>query len=209
VGLLALVGLTLASCGLPTDDTYRPIDPNALGALAETTTTSTTTTSTLPPATTTTIEPTTTTLPTTEPVPIFFVDGNQQLTPVTRDVTIPATPEKARALLQAGVLPSDPAGLRSSIPPETLLGVTVSGGKATVTLAPVAQETLGQEQVLLFAQIVMTLTNQRGVGQVEFLLPSVEGAPPAPILVPTPTSPPKTLVSADDYRSLLAPEDDD
>ena len=81
-GVLVLAGLTLASCGLPTDDAYRPIDPDALGALAETTTTSTTTTSTLPPQTTTTIEPTTTSLPTTEPVTVYFVDGNQQLAPV-------------------------------------------------------------------------------------------------------------------------------
>ena len=205
-GVLVLAGLALASCGLPTDDAYRPIDPDALGALAETTTTSTTTTSTLPPQTTTTIEPTTTSLPTTEPVTVYFVDGNQQLAPVTREVMIPASPEKARVQLQAGVLPTDPAGLRSSIPPGTLLGVTVSGGKATVNLAPIAQDTVAQEQVLLFGQIVMTLTEQRGVGQVEFLLPSVDGAPQTPILVPTATSAPKTLVSADDYRTLVAPE---
>ena len=59
----------------PTD----PSTPTTLGGLADTTTTSTTTTSTLPPQTTTTIEPTTTTLPTTEPVTLYFVDGNQQL----------------------------------------------------------------------------------------------------------------------------------
>ena len=93
---------------------------------------------------------------------------------------IPASPEKARVQLQAGVLPTDPAGLRSSIPPGTLLGVTVSGGKATVNLAPIAQDTVAQEQVLLFGQMVMTLTEQRGVGQVEFLLPSVDGAPQTP-----------------------------
>jgi spore germination protein GerM len=137
---------------------------------------------------------------------VYFVDGNQQLAPVTREVMIPASPDKARVQLQAGVVPTDPAGLRSSIPPGTLLGVTVSGGKATVNLAPIAQETVAQEQVLLFGQIVMTLTEQRGVGQVEFLLPSVDGAPQTPILVPTATSAPKTLVSADDYRSLVAPE---
>ena len=84
--------------------------------------------------------------------------------------------------------------------------MTVSGGKATVDLAPIAQDTVAQEQVLLFGQIVLTLTEQRGIGQVEFLLPSVDGAPQTPILVPTATSAPKTLVSADDYRSLVAPE---
>jgi hypothetical protein len=206
VGVLTLGVLALGGCGLPSDEAYRPIDRDALGALAETTTSSTTTTTstTLPPATTTTVQPTTTTAPRTEAIDVYFVDGNQMLTPVRRDATLPVTAEKARTLLQEGLRPTDPAGLRSSIPPGALLGVNIAGGKALVSLAPAALEPTGREQVLQFGQIVMTLTGLRGVGQVEFQLTNPDGTV-TPLAVPTATFAPDNSPSADDYRSIVAP----
>ncbi len=196
-----LAVLALSGCGLPTDDTYQPIDPGDLPfGLADTTTTSTTTT-TIAPATTTTLLPTTTTAPTTEPVNVYFVAGNL-LRPVVRQAKKPVTPLQALSLLQA-----EPpgAGLRTSIPAGALVAVTVAGGKATVDLAPAAlEQQQGQEQWFEFGQIVLTLTDLRGIGQVEFRVPGPDGLPTL-IQVPKGTGEFAPVVSRDDYLNLLAP----
>lgn len=193
--------LVVPGCGLPTDDSYRPIEAADLPfGLADTTTTSTTTT-TLPPATTTTVLPTTTTAPTTEPVNVYFVTGNF-LRPVVRQSSQPVTPLQALSLLQ-----SEPpsSGLRTSIPAGALVAVTVARGKATVDLAPVALEVpQGQEQWFQFGQIVLSLTDLPGVGQVEFRVPGADGVPVV-IQVPKGTGELAPLVTREDYVNLLAP----
>lgn len=202
-GAVALVAATtlLASCGMPTDDAYKPISAADLPfGLADTTTTSTTTT-TLPPATTTTtILPTTTTAPTTAPVQVYFVAGTV-LRPVTRQASLPVTPPGVLTLLQAGPAVTD-SGLRSSIPPESLVAVRVSGGKATVDLAPASLDQPGQEQLFAFAQIVATLTRLPGIGQVEFNLLDASGNRTV-IQALRGTGDTAAVVSRDDYANLL------
>lgn len=202
-GIAALVVATtlLASCGMPTDDTYKPISAADLRfGLADTTTTSTTTT-TLPPATTTTtIVPTTTTAPNTAPVQVYFVAGTV-LRPVTREAGLPVTPPGVLTLLQAGPAVTD-LGLRSSILPESLVAVRVRGGKATVDLSPAALDQTGQEQLFAFAQIVATLTHLPGIGQVEFNVLDA-GGNRTPLSVLRGTGDTATVVSRDDYANLL------
>jgi hypothetical protein len=202
-GIAVLGGLTLAlaGCGLPTDSAYKPLDA---GALEQTTTTTTTTTTIAPRPTTTVVPTTTTTSPPSETVVVYLVNGNGQLQPVKRQATIPSSPKQALDLLQQGVQPGDAAGLRSAIPAGALVDVQVVGGKATVSLTPPGPEPAGIEQVLEFAQIVLTLTDQRGIGQVEFKWPGPDNLD-AIRNVPKGTGELVAQVSRDDYKDLVAP----
>jgi spore germination protein GerM len=201
--------LVLAGCGLPNDDSYTAIQPGDLPAgIADTTTTSTTTT-TIPPATTTTTAPqtTTTTIP-SQPVALYFV-LNGRLQPVSRPFPLPVTPQAVVNQLEAGPLEQDqPPGLRSAVPSNSIGAVSVTGGVATVDLAPnFVQPTTGTDQLavpnvdqpLAFGELVLTLTSLPGVGQVRF---TVGGQPQGALaadgsLVEGP-------VSADNYASLRA-----
>jgi spore germination protein GerM len=200
--------LVLAACGLPNDGNYTAIQPGDLPAgIADTTTTSTTTT-TLPPATTTTAPQTTTTTIPSQPVLLFFV-LNGRLQPVARPFPLPVLPQTVVDKLEAGPLEQDlPAGVRSAVPANSIGAVTVTGGVATVDLAPnFVQPTTGTEQLpipnvdqpLAFGEIVLTLTSLPGIGQVRF---TVGGQPQGALaadgsLVEGP-------VSADNYASLRA-----
>lgn len=198
---LALAVVLLAGCGLPTDDAYKPIGQGDLPfGLADTTTTTTTST-TLAPATTTTSLPRPTTTVATEPVTLYFVAGNVLQSTVVPDRP-PVTPKRALELLQAGPPPDQ--ALRTSIPAGALVAVTVAGGRATVDLSAAALEPLGEEQLFLLGQIVLTLTDRPGIGQVEFRVPGADGLPAA-INVPKGTGELVPFVSRDDYINLLAP----
>jgi spore germination protein GerM len=206
--LLVAGALLLAACGLPNDDKYTAIQPDALPfGIADTTTTSTTTT-TIPPATTTTApEATTTTIP-METVSLYFV-LNGRLQPVTRSFPVPVTPQAVVNALEDGPLEQDqPPGLRSAVPANSIGTVTVSGGVATVDISPAfVQPTTGTDQVpvpsvdqpLAFGEIVLTLTSLPGIGQVRFTVASQpQGALAADgSLVDGP-------VSADNYAGLRA-----
>jgi spore germination protein GerM len=205
---LLAAALVLAACGLPNDGTYGAIQSDDLPVgLADTTTTSTTTT-TLPPATTTTApEATTTTIP-TQAVPVYYV-VNGRLQPVVRQLPLPVATQTVADNLDAGPLPQEQAaGVRSALPPNSLGTVTVTGGVATVDLAPsVVTPTASTEQLpvpnvdqpLAFGQIVLTLTSLPGIGQVRFTVGSQpQGALAADgSLIDGP-------VSADNYASLRA-----
>jgi spore germination protein GerM len=211
VAVLVAGALLVAACGLPNDDSYTAIQPDDLPfGISDTTTTSTTTT-TLPPATTTTTAPeattTTTTIP-SQPVTLYYV-LNGRLQPVVRSFPLPVQPQAVLDKLEAGPLEQDlPVGVRSAVPPNSLGAVTVMGGVATVDLAPsFVQPTTGTEQLpvpnvdqpLAFGEIVLTLTNLPGIGQVRF---TAGGQPQGALaadgsLVDGP-------VSADNYASLRA-----
>jgi spore germination protein GerM len=101
-----------------------------------------------------------------------------------------------------------PEGLRSAIPPGSITNVVVSGGIATVDLAPAfVQPTpaAGQppiapiDQALAFGQVVLTLTSRPGIGQVKF---TVAGQPVAPLLGDGSQPLAGTPVSADSYAGL-------
>jgi spore germination protein GerM len=76
------------------------------------------------------------------------------------------------AALQAGPSTLGPpgAGLRSAVPSSPPLGVKDNGdGTATVDLPPTFFDNIQQpDQVRAIAQIVLTLTSQRGIGSVVF-----------------------------------------
>jgi spore germination protein GerM len=209
--VLVAGALLLAACGLPNDGAYTAIQPDDLPAgIADTTTTTSTTTTTLPPATTTTAPQattTTTTIP-TQAVSLFFV-LNGRLQPVVRPFPIPVLAQTVLDRLEEGPLPQDqPPGLRSAVPQNSVGTVTVSGGVASVDLAPAfVQPSTATEQLpipnvdqpLAFGEIVLTLTSLPGIGQVRF---TVGGAPQGALaadgsLVDGP-------VSADNYASLRA-----
>jgi spore germination protein GerM len=208
--LAVVVGVTaLAACDLPNDNKYSAIQANDVPfGITDTTTTSTTTT-TIPPATTTTVAPITTTTIPTDTIPLYFVLNNRLL-PVARALPSPVRADAAVGALQQGPLENDqPAGLRSAVPAGTIGTVTVSGGVATVDLAPsFVQPTTGTEQApvanvdqpLAFGEIVLTLTSLPGVGQVQFTV----GGQPQDALVAD-GSLVSGRVSADNYAALRGP----
>jgi hypothetical protein len=60
-------------------------------------------------------------------------------------------------------------GLRSTLPPGAVVRVNVDRGVAEVALkGTLLDEILTRDQVLAFAQLVLTLTAQPGIGQVTF-----------------------------------------
>jgi hypothetical protein len=212
IGAMALLVVT-ASCGIGGDDNLRQINDDDLFGLDETTTSSTssTTSSTdVPPVPSVvpTIEATTTTI-VTESVQLFFLDGNR-LQPVTRDLASEATPSRVIAALEAGP-PAGPLGigLRTVLPepseevPHLVNSVFASPqGFASVDLAAAAFSLIDPaDQRPAIAQIVLTLVNRPGIGQVRFTLDG------APMSVPgregLQTDPGATVTKLD-YASLLS-----
>jgi hypothetical protein len=214
--LLALVAAALvlvvvaASCGVGGDDHLRQYNDDDLFGLNETTTsTSSTTTTTAPPVPTVqpTIEATTTTI-VTESVQVFFLDGNR-LQPVIRDLASQASLSRVIAALEAGP-PTGPLGigLRTLLPPTStdvpplVNSVGASPlGFANVDLAAAAFSLIDPaDQRAAIAQIVLTLVNRPGIGQVKFTL---DGAPMSVPKREGLQSGPGDAVSMQDYESLL------
>jgi spore germination protein GerM len=209
--VVALAGaLALGACGLPTDRRYAPVAsddvPADLSATTTTTTTSPTTTTTIAPAPTTTVPPSTTTTAPNEPVTLYFI-LNHKLVPVQRDLPKPLSLDAVLGALSQGALGHDRpgyVGLRSSLPSSAIRGVKMSGGVATVDLDPTffEQVTSATEQINAFGQVVLTLTDRPGVGQVKF---TTAGAPQAIVRANGEALPADTPISRDDYASLIAP----
>jgi len=207
-GSLVLVVLA-AACGVGGDDNLRQFNDDDLFGLNETTTsTSSTTSTTAPPVPSVqpTIEATSTTI-VTESVQVFFLDGNR-LQPVTRDLASPATPSRVIAALEAGP-PTGPLGIglrtllptSTDVPPLVNSVVATSLGYASVDLAASAFSLIDPaDQRAAIAQIVLTLVNRPGIGQVRFTLDGT------PMRVPQREglqSGPGDAVSMQDYESLL------
>lgn len=204
MALLALVAV--ASCGLSDDSGFIPFDPaDDRFGLSQTTSS----TSTVPPttpdsvvsATTTTIVEQTTTTIATELVDVFFVSGSR-LTAVA--TPLPAEPSLGQVL--AALVEGPPpgalgAGLRSALP----LGVEVlaeqAGGRATVDLpSEYFDEVPITDQRFVFAQLVLTLTDRPGIGQIVFLS---AGEPMRVYRGDASLTDPGEPVSRDDYARLL------
>jgi hypothetical protein len=181
---------SLVGCSGPDDSTFQPVAPPA--DLAESTTTTTSPT-TLPP----TLVPTTT-VP-TEIVGLYFVAGNQ-LRKTERSRPRGISLADVLDLLAAGPVTEPGLVLRSAIPsaPRVLNRVIVSGGVATVDLAPAVRDLPRQEQLLLFGQVVLTLTERPNVGQIRFTL---AGSPLAAFLPDG--SQRDGAVTKEDYQILL------
>lgn len=169
--------LLLASCGFPTEDSPSPIAaeerPDEL-------------------------DPDSTASVTADEVTVWFISDDSL---VRRPRQVPA-PLDAAAVVESlgeGVTPAEAdRSLRSAIPEASMLVATnLAGGTATVQLASEFLEIPPGDQVLALGQVVLTLTDLRGVGRVRF---EIDGAPVATPL-PDGTSV-EGSVSREDFRSL-------
>jgi spore germination protein GerM len=118
----------------------------------------------------------------TEPATIWLVDGDA-LDAVRHDVAAPASIESVTTQLLIGPSEAEQGrGLRSALPdPDVVSDASLSRGIATVDLTSSFAEISPEDQLLAVGQFVLTLTDLRGVGSVQF---TVDGVPAA---VPTPT----------------------
>jgi hypothetical protein len=212
VGAVLALVVVASSCSVSGDGQLEQIDSADLFGLDETSTSTTTTTTTLPTTTLpTTVTPTspaepsiagTTTTVATEQVDLYFVDGTR-LAPVPVDLVRGPTPSRVVAALLAGPQ-GGPAGvgLRSKLP-EDLVNTVVESGTGFVTVDLVGDALQRIDPIDLRAaigQLVLTLTERPGVGQVRFTLDGV------PLRVPRLDglqSEPGEAVSRQDYASLL------
>lgn len=119
---------------------------------------------------------------------------------VRHEVEPPVTADVALAELLVGPDEGEQARqLRSAIPdPEVVAGVSVSRGVASVAIGPGFTDIPASDQVLAVAQIVLTLTDLRGVGRVLFTVADTAIAVPLPNGEST-----DQAVSRDDYQELV------
>ncbi|WCO65254.1 GerMN domain-containing protein [Iamia majanohamensis] len=182
--LALLVALLAGGCGVPTDDEPRAIT-------AESTTTQPPPDSSRPTGNTTTIYLSTPSdSPTEEVTPLVAV---------TRNLDAPPTPSETLATLFDGPTEEEQQrGLVSLIPPDTGLEEIEldSGGRLTLDLTMEWSLLQGPDELVAYAQVVLTATDLPEVNSVRF---QVEGEPIAE--VPTDDEP-KTQVTGDDYREL-------
>lgn len=201
VTLAMTLAMGAVACGVPTEDGFQPVASRDIPFGLQDTTTTTTTTTTIPPSTTSTTQPVSTTSSTTIPaelVNLYFVLGST-IQPVTRELPRPVTNVQVLEQLQEGPSRSEQRdGIRSSLPAELIGALTVAGGTATIDLSPELFELTGTEQQLVFAQLVLTLTDLRGIGRVAF---TVEGQPIDVQLADGTLA--TGSVSRDDFVSLL------
>ena len=204
VRTLLAMSFLFAGCSIPGNGEVTSIDPSKIPYDLNATTTSSppttfpTTTTTLP------VIETTTTISSTIPVEIvsmFFVAGTQ-VVPIDRLLLSPAAAPQVLAALAEGPPEGDAAaGLRSALPIDFESQVTVERGIATVVLpATFITDLPGGEQRLAIAQIVLTLTQQSGVGQVRF---TSNNEPQAVPRGRGDLSSPGATVACDDYANLL------
>lgn len=158
---IALVGLALAACGVPTDRVPQSLSQRDVpfNLLASDVVTTSTTVSSSPTALAT----------------IYLVAADR-LQPVDRLVPTPPTVEKVVRRLLSG--PSDAEarrGLRTAVPAgTTILSAPVASAIATIDLSGAFVRGTGPEQIIALAQIVFTATSLPGVVGVRFTL---EGRP--------------------------------
>lgn len=176
----------LVACGIPDKGEVSTIQDRDLRQLGDTIPTTTTTTSTTlavtVETTTTTTEVDTVTTIATEDVTLYFISGGE-LRGYPRALARPATANPVLFALQEGPPSGDSGvGIRSAVPSKerALITATEDGsGIATIDLAPGFFEQIPPEdQLLAIGQIVLTVTEIGGIGQVLF----VEGG--APLEVP-------------------------
>ena len=175
----------LVACGIPDNGQVSAIQDKDLRQLGDTipatsTSTSTTLPITIEPTTSTTAIDTVTTIA-TEDVTLYFISGGQ-LKGYPRPLVKPATANSVLTALQQGPPPGDPGvGIRSAVPTklEALIGVKEDdSGVATIDLPPGFFEQIPQEdQLLAIGQIVLTITEVGGIGQVLF----VQSGAPLPV----------------------------
>lgn len=175
-------GFLLGACGFPTEDSSSPIaaeerpdlEPSATDAATED----------------------------TEELTVWFI-RDDALVQRSREVLAPLDAQRVIEALGVGVTTEEAdGGLRSAIPDTSMLtAATLSGGTATVQLAQDFLDIAPGDQVLALGQVVMTLTDLRGVGRVRFEIDGEAVATPLPDGTSTEDS-----VSREEFRSLIGSE---
>lgn len=195
--LAALMSVAFISCGVVGDGKVDPIDPG-LGledTIATTTTVAPTTTELI--TTTSGLDTSTTAVP-TEIVRLYYIASGQIVfvaTPLPAGAALP----QIIAALQAGPdsLGDLGLGLRSAIPRDAEIRATPNNAGVAVVQLPETffDDIPSADQRLAVAQLVLTLTDSRGIGQVQFnqAVPKPSGA-----LAPAGAS-----LSRNDFQSLL------
>ena len=164
----------LVACGIPDNgqvSTIQSKDLRQLGDTIPSTSTSTIPPTTIEPTTSTTLVETATTIA-TDDVTIYFISGGQ-LKGYPRSLAKPATTNSVLFALQDGPPPGDVGGgIRSAVPKreQALIKSTEdNSGVATIELPPgFFQQTPPEDQLLAIGQIVLTVTEVGGIGQVLF-----------------------------------------
>ena len=158
---MVTVGALATACGIPTDASPHPIPSNQVpfGLLK-----------TPPPTTTTTVPAV------SVPATVYLVAPDQHVTPVRRDLAVPATlTQVLDALLEGPTAAESAAGIQSFLSGQGIrVSATLSGGVATVNFDTNPVQVVGPAQVLAVAQVVFTATAQAGVTGVVF---RIGGAP--------------------------------
>jgi spore germination protein GerM len=170
ISAAALLTGGIASCGVVgTNGVERIAPPPPLLATVPTSTAPSTSA-----ATSTSGVATTTAVVQTEPVRLYFV-ASGHLTYVATPLPSPVTLEQILAALQAGPPPGALGqGLRTAVPlvatnSDALHAENTNAGVAIVDLPRHFFDTIAvSDQRMAIAQIVLTLTDSRGIGQVEF-----------------------------------------
>ena len=183
-----LVGLGLlvaAGCGVPEDDDPQALTPEEVPFdLLSTPTTTTEPVEVLPPS---------------RRANLFFVNGDGEVTAVSREVADQSAEAAIEALLATDTSGLDP-GLTSNIPPETtLLDITQDDDMLTVDLSEQFGDVVGGGFRSAVAQIVFTATELEDIVSVAF---RVDGER---ITVPDEDGAAQSApVTRNDYDSLLA-----
>lgn len=199
---LACVASLVAACGVPEgDDTFEQIaDADVPLNLASPSTTTTTTTTTVPdvPDETTTTAVESLPEPETEPVRLYFL-ARDELIPTRRSIETGFVPFQLIELLAAGPDPETNPGLETVVLDDLVRSIDVAAGTATVDLdGAVYRRVLRSDQLALFAQIVLTLTESAPrIGIVTF---TIDGAPEN---VPIPNNFFRRTLTFDNYAQLI------
>jgi hypothetical protein len=196
--VLALVGLALATsgCGVTHDKAARAIDL----PFRVTDSTTTSTTAAPPPTTaaTTSTTPRPTTTATTVPtdlVALYFVVGDRiRLT--YRNVVLASNGARLDPLGIVRELERPPPGVDTLVHTE-VANVVVDRGRAIVALNPSFFVLSPPPQLVIVAQLVLTLTDRPGIGRVGFV--DQDGQP---VGVPRADGSPGDDVVAEDYVAL-------
>jgi spore germination protein GerM len=167
VAAVAVGGLALAACGIPTDAAPKPLPASDVP---------------LHLLTPTTASPGTTRPPTVGvAATIYLVGTDQHVTPATRIVSPPANlTQTLGALMEGPTAAESAAGLQSFLSGErSNVSASTTAGVATVDFTTNPAAVVGPDQVLAIAQVVFTATEQPGVTGVLFQIAG------KPIEVPT------------------------
>lgn len=174
MAIAVLLIAVLVACGIPDNGQVASIqtkDLRNLGDTIPTTTTSTIPETTIVPSTTTTILDTATTIA-TEEVTLYFISGGQ-LKGYPRPLAKPATVATVLRALQQGPPTGDEGvGIRSAVPTKEQALINVNdddSGIATIDLPPgFFEQVPPEDQLLAIGQLVLTVTEVGGIGQVLF-----------------------------------------